>query len=227
MTIKRQYDLPNCSLILEGLEDIGEDKVDILDGRLPMVILVNAECIIGSERKLSGGSIFLENLVKAVSSYAQEILSGLPHPQNTKAEYPLVEISRTENELHRVTVEPPPDSGEATISLDLTTVEFFDLVDAVDRMVSDRATLPQLALELQAVGRRYRQPEQPLADRVTPAVVGVASLAVAAAVFWLIPPPEVREREPELEATPTETIPVNPESAPPRTNPNSENSPTE
>ncbi|WP_036480172.1 DUF4335 domain-containing protein [Myxosarcina sp. GI1] len=221
MSITRQYNLPNCSLILEGLEDVSEDKVNILDGRSPMAILVNAECIIGADRKLSGGSVFLNNLVQAVSNYAQEFLSGLPHPQN-ETEYPQVKITQTENNLHRLTVESQPESSEAVTAIDLTTVEFFDLVDAIDRLASDRATLPQLALELHSVGRRYRKPEQPFADRATPAVVGVASLALAAAVLWLIPPPTVREREPELEATPTETIPTNPQTAPPTANPSSE-----
>ena len=35
--------------------------------------------------------------------------------------------------LHRLTLEPKPDSGETKTEVDITTVELFDLVDAIDR----------------------------------------------------------------------------------------------
>ena len=82
MNIKRQYILPNCNLILEGLEDSDTENVDILDGQSPMSILINAECnFIGSNQTLSGGSVFLRNLSHTVSNYAQGFLSGLSHPK--------------------------------------------------------------------------------------------------------------------------------------------------
>lgn len=221
MSIKRQYSQPNCILVLEGLEDASEAEVDILDGQSPMSILVNAECnFVSSERKLSGGSVFLENLSQAVNTYAQSFLSGLPHPQVTSTEYPQVHIEKIpNNHLHRLTIEPEPNSGEEKQMIDLTTVEFFDLVDTVDQMCSDRLTLPSLSFNLQALSKRYRQPEQPFVERATPAVVGVASLALASAVFFLIPPPQIPEPKLETEATPTETLPTNPAAAPPGSNP--------
>ncbi len=221
MSIKRQYSQPNCVLVLEGLEDTSEAEVGILDGQLPMSILVNAECsFISSNRTISGGSVFLENLSQAVNAYAQSLLSGLSHPQPTSKEYPQIQIEKiSENYLHRLTLEPEPKSGESKQTLDLTTEEFFDLVDTLDQLYSDRSTLPHLSLELQALNKRHRTPEQPLVERATPAVVGVVSLALASAVLFLIPPPQIPEPEAETEAPPTQTLPTDTTTSPPGNNP--------
>lgn len=59
MSTKRQYSLPSCNLILEGIEDVNAESADILSGQLPMSILINAEChLLKSNQKLSGGSVF-------------------------------------------------------------------------------------------------------------------------------------------------------------------------
>ena len=221
MSIKRQYSQPNCILVLEGLEDTSEAEVDILDGQSPMSTLMNAECnFVSSNQQLSGGSVFLENLSQAVSAYAQSFLSGLYHPSAASTEYPQINIEKIpNNHLHRLTLEPEPNSGESKQTIDLTTVEFFDLLDTVDQMYGDHLTLPNLSLKLQALSKRYRQPEQPFVERATPAVLGVASLALASAVFFLIPPPQIPEPQPETETIPTETLPTNPAAAPPGGNP--------
>jgi hypothetical protein len=193
MNIKRQYILPNCTLILEGLEDSDLENADILDGQFPMSILINAECnFLVSNQTLSGGSVFLQNLSRAASNYAQSFLSGLPHPQKENTEYPQVAIHKTDNHLHRLTFKPETDADLEPTEINLTTIELFDLVDAIDRFHADRNTLPSMSLELQSVSKRYRQPEQPLAERLTPIGIGFASLAMAAGAFFVIPPPEVR-----------------------------------
>lgn len=211
MSIKRQYSQPNCVLVLEGLEDTSEAEVGILDGQSPMSILVNAECnFVSADRTISGGSVFLENLAQAVNAYTQSLLSGLSHPQPTATEYPQIQLEKiSDNHLHRLSVEPDPNSGESKQILDLTTVELFDLVDTLDQLYSDRSTLPHLSLELKALGKRYRTPEQPLVERATPAVVGAVSLVLASAFLFLIPPPQVPEPQGETEATPTPTLPSN------------------
>ena len=188
-----------------------------------MSILVNAECtFVGSDQKFSGGSIFLENLARAVSNYAQEILSGMPHRHTEEKEYPQVHIEKVaDKHLHRFTLQPLPNSDEPEQAIELTTVELFDLVDVIDQFYADRSTLPNLALKLQALSKRHRQPEQPLAERVTPLLVGISGLAFAATAFFMIPVPEVGEPEPELEAnpTPTQSLPTQPETSPPGTTP--------
>lgn len=198
MNIKRQYSLPNCNLVLEGLEDPDSENVAILDGHPPMSILINAECnFLNSNQKLSGGSVFLENLSQAVSNYAQGFLSGLSQPNQGTTAYPQIALEKvTEHHLHRLTLEPQPGSDEERAEVNLSTVELFDLVDAIDQFYSDRSTLPNMTLELRSVSKRYRQPEQPLADRLTPIVVGFTGLAMAAGALFMIPTPEIREPKP-------------------------------
>ena len=199
MSTKRQYSLPNCNLILEGLEDVDSESVNILDGQPPMSILINAECIfLKSNQRISGGSIFLQNLSQAVSRYAQSFLSGLSQPEVRTTEYPQVSLALVDKQqLHRLIYEPQPGTDETKTEIDLSTVELFDLVDAIDRFYLDRSTLPNMSLELRSVSRRYRKPEQPLVERMTPVVIGFTSLAIAAGAFFVIPPPEITSPESE------------------------------
>jgi hypothetical protein len=227
MSVTKQYSLPNCNLILEGIEDVSTENADILSGQPPMSILINAEChLLKSNQKLSGGSVFLTNLSRAASNYAQGFLSGLfsvDKSNHSAVEYPQVFISQVpeQQHLHRLTLEPKPDTGEAKTEIDLTTVELFDLVDAIDQFHVDRSVLPNMTLELRPVSKRYRKPEQPLAERLTPVAIGFASLAIAAGAIFMIPIPEI---------APTKSPPVNPtikqESEKPQ-NPPSTNPPAE
>lgn len=216
MNTKRKYSLPNCNLILEGLEDTDAEKVDILEGQFPMSILINAECdFLNSNQKLSGGSVFLENLSLAVSNYAQGVLSGLPQPNKGITEYPQVSIEKVaDKHLHLLTLEPEPDSDETKTQINLTTLELFDLVDAIDQFHADRTTLPSMTLELQSVSKRYRKPEQPIAERLTPVLVGFASLTMAAGALFMIPPPEIRQPETTPTNNTTETEPNSTENTP-------------
>jgi Domain of unknown function (DUF4335) len=196
MSSKRQYSSPNCNLILEGLEDNDAENVDILSGQPPMSMITNAECyLLQSNKKLSGGNVFLTNLAHAASNYAQGFLSGLFPPEkssNSNAEYPHVSIHKIpEQHLHRLTLEPAPDSGEAKTEIDITTIELFDLVDAIDQLYVDRSVLPHMTLELKSVSKRYRKPEQPLTARLTPVAIGLSSLAIAAGALFMLPVPEL------------------------------------
>jgi hypothetical protein len=184
-------------LILEGLEDVDTESVNILDGQPPMSILIDAQCIfLKSNQKLSGGSIFLQNLSHAVSKYAQAFLSGLSQPDVSTTEYPQITLTRSDQQqLHRLTYEPQPGTDDIKTEIDLSTVELFDLVDAIDRFYLDRSTLPNMTLELRSVSRRYRQPEQPLAERLTPLAIGFTSLAIAAGALFIIPPPKTAPPE--------------------------------
>ncbi|BAZ43510.1 hypothetical protein NIES4102_05110 [Chondrocystis sp. NIES-4102] len=210
MNTKRQYSLPNCNLILEGMEDADRENVDILDGKPPMSILINAEFnFLNSQQKLSGGSVFLQNIAHAVSNYAQGLLSGLPHPLKSSNGYPRISLTQVqEKNLHRLTFDPEPGSAETPVEVNLTTVELFDLVDAIDQFYLDRTALPNMNLELRSVSRRYRKPEQPLTERLTPVIVGFASLAMAAGAFFVIPPPEIKPTKPTPANETTKPEPV-------------------
>jgi len=217
MNTKRQYSLPNCNLILEGLEDADAESADILSGQAPLSILINAEChLLNSNQKLTGGSVFLQNLAHAVNRYAQGALSGLFASDKSTTEYPQISIEKIpERHLHRLTLEPQPDSEETKTEIELTTVELFDLVDAIDQLYADRSTLPAMTLELKPLSKRYRKPEQPLAQRLTPVAIGFSSLAIAAGALFMIPLPEIAPPESapvnqttETEAETSETTPI-------------------
>lgn len=215
MTIRRQYSLPNCTLILEGLSDSSATVGSPLDSRPLLNILVNTEChFVGQPRSLSGGRDFLESLVRSVNRYAQEFLSHVPHPQQHGDQRELVQLQQLPDQnLHRLTMQTNQsnaasvgmvyDSASATtmaqgteVQMDLTTVQLFDLVEAIDQFLADRQTLPDIYVTLQPIPRRYRKGDQPLAKRAAPAAVGMSSLAVAALAFFLLPVPQVREPKP-------------------------------
>lgn len=204
MTIRRQYSLPNCTLVLEGLSD--GSSASQLDKRPVLSILMSAECYVtGLGEPLSGGREFFESLVRVVSSYAQEFMSGVHYPDRYGPNLGMVQLQRIDGNLHRLTVLPasagsPTQTDQKTelsAQVDLTTVQLFDLVEAIDQFFADTQTLPELSLQLTPISKRYVKSAEPLAKRSLPAVVGVSSLALAAMAFFLVPVPEVqRPRDP-------------------------------
>ena len=208
MTIRRQYSLPNCTLILDGLSN---DTEATKDGRPLINILVNAEChFVGSNQILSGGRVFFENLVKATSAYAQEFLSGFAHPYEAQ-DSERVSLEKTEKNAHRLIWQPDAEQ-EKRAEIELTTVQLFDLVEAIDQFFADSQTLPEFALSIEPVSKRYRPAEEPLVQRAAPVAIGTASLAFAAIAFFFVPVPEVREPEPQLQSP--NQIPLTPEAPP-------------
>jgi hypothetical protein len=204
MTIRRQYSLPNCTLVLEGLSD--GSATSQLDKRPVLSILMSAECYVtGLGEPLSGGREFFESLVRVVSSYAQEFMSGVHYPDRYGPNLGMVQLHRIDGNLHRLTVLPTETGSpsqidqkpELSAKVDLTTVQLFDLVEAIDQFFADTQTLPELSLQLTPISKRYVKSAEPLAKRSLPAVVGVSSLALAAMAFFLVPVPEVqRPRDP-------------------------------
>jgi hypothetical protein len=204
MNIRRQYSLPNCTLVLEGLSDMNNP----LDNNLSIV--VNVECYFATiNQKLEGGRAFLESLVKAVNAYAQECLSGVHHPREAVEEGDRVELTALDNGFsHRLTWYSSAEPKTEPVSLDLTTVEFFDLVEAVDQFIADGQALPDFSVKLQPVSRRYRQPDEPLVQRAIPATLGLVGIAIATLMVYFLPIPEVKKPEPKPQASPTQTAPT-------------------
>lgn len=192
MTIQRQYSLPNCTLILEGLTDpLASSQAEI---RPVMALLINAECHLpGQEKPLAGGREFFESLVTAVSLYAQEFLSGIHLPRHTYSDKPsFVKLERIDRIYHRLTIEPSADHTTTTAhKVDLSTVQLFDLVEAIDQFVADTQTLPFWSLNLAPVSKRYAFAREPLAKQAVPAAIGVSGLALAAIAFLMLPMPKV------------------------------------
>ena len=188
MTIRRQYTLPNCNLILEGMS--GEDA---LNPQAPMTVLLNAECQFpGIGDPLVGGRDFLEALIAAVSRYAQGLLSGVPVRPKPGAAAQEVSLAAAEDHRHRlILTSQEKENGQVPATVTLTTVQFFDLMEAIDQLLADGQTLPDLSLTLASVPRRDTQPQEPLVQRAAPLAVGTSSLVAAAALFFLVPNPEV------------------------------------
>lgn len=198
MTIQRQYSLPNCTLLLEGLGDL--TATNSPDARPLMSVLINAECHLpGQEKPLSGGREFLENLVSAVSHYAQEILSGVHDHSHAKQSSSLVQLHRLDQNHHRLSVLPEgatPGSGIAaqlTRQIDLTTVQLFDLVEAVDQFFADAQTLPDLSLNIAPLSKRYSRGVESISRQTVPAALGVSSVALAAIALLALPVPKINQ----------------------------------
>ncbi|MBD2093092.1 DUF4335 domain-containing protein [Microcoleus sp. FACHB-1515] len=189
MTILRQYSLPNCKLILQGL---GDPAVPLDPIRPLLSVLVNAEChFSGYEQPIQGGREFFENLAACVSQYAQEFLSSIQHP----IAQGIVQLQKLDANHHRLTVLPQTD-GQQAQAIDLGTVQLFDLVEAIDQFVADPQTLPDFKLGLAPLSKRYVASSEPIAQRAAPVAIGLSSLAAAAALLFFIPIPEVRRPEP-------------------------------
>lgn len=192
---QRNYSSPNCMLFLQGFTD------DSAGEGLPVLsVLTTAQCqIVGYEQILSGGKEFLVNLIQAVNSYTQEILSGISHPHQSETENHLIFLEKIpEKNRHLLIWQENKDSDDNKIELELSTIQLFDLVEALDQCLNDSTTLPDLDLNLKPVSRRYRQAEENIIQQSTPAALGFVSLAVAAIALFFIPNPS-EIKDPRLE----------------------------
>lgn len=194
MNVQRQYSLPSCKLILEGLADVSAGAM----ARPPVSTVSNVECYFsGYEKPLTGGRELLESLTVAVSDYAQAFLSGIPRPiafRDRSNHRRLVELERVDQSLHRLIVQPQAADGAALIQpqqFDLSTVQLFDLVEAIDQFCADAQTLPDLALNLQSLPKRYAASQEPIGKRAAAPALGVSGLAIAALALFFVPAPPV------------------------------------
>lgn len=218
MTIQRQYSLPNCTLVLEGLSDPAASG-DMAHSLLSVV--TGFQCyFVGQEKPLTGGRDLLNQLVTTVSDYAQTYLSGISH-RSRAAEFSgavadrsgqSIQIAQMGPTRHRLLIQPQvvqADSAVATTPLeyDLTTVQLFDLVEAIDQMLADGQTLPNLTLNLSPLPKRHAAVQKPATQQTVPALLGVAGLAAAAVALFFVPIPEVRRPEPPAPNTTSQTQP--------------------
>jgi hypothetical protein len=208
MTAQRQYILPNCNLIVEGLVT-GEES----DPTSPLTVVLNSECSFpGTSNRLSGGREFLNALVKTVSDYAQSLLSGVPYPLATAptADQPVV-LQPTEDHRHQLVATLTDNTGaETQQTIALNAVQLFDLVEAVDQLLADTFTLPDMALQVTPLNRRHARPTEPAAQRLIPAAVGVSTLAAASVLLFMLPVPEF---EPQRSDREEQSELVNPDAA--------------
>jgi Domain of unknown function (DUF4335) len=223
MTIRRQYSLPNCTLILDGLSD-GSSSTGIADSRPLMSSLFNAEChFVGAKQPLLGGRDFLTSLVATVSNYAQEFLSGISHPLQPQTPDSLVSLVKGDGEhVHhlKATLEnnsTPIGTTESSSTgkpteIKLSTVQLFDLLEAIDQFLADRRTLPDIMVPLQPVRKAIAQP---ISAHAAPAGLGLASLVVASLIGYALPAPQSVTAPKSINPAPV----VAPKTAKPATSP--------
>ena len=213
--IKRQYLSPNCTLFVDGFSDDSSDQISPV-----MSILTQVQFqIIGVPQILSGGLSFVENLMKAISSYTQSLLSGLPHPSaKIDSNSDLIEFQKHDDQNRHLLIiwDGDKSSNEKKIEIELTTIQLFDLQDTIDQLAQDNATLPQITNTLEPLSRRYRQSDVSIVEQSTPAVLGFVSLSIAAAIMFMIPHPTTIEdpnlATPAIESQTEEVIPSEDES---------------
>jgi hypothetical protein len=213
MSIQRQYSLPNCQLVVEGRAAEPKDGAATAIALRPTLSeATHVECYFsGNEAPLVGGRDLLDSLAQVVSEYAQEFLSGVSHPDahNQRRKSRLVQIERIDSNLHRLTVQPIINNGQGkTIDSqtvhsqrDLTTVQLFDLVEAIDQFFADAQTLPEVGLQLSPLAKRYAAAQEPVMQRSLPALLGLSGLAAAAAAMFALPLPEVKPVDPVQPST--------------------------
>ena len=207
-SIERQYLTPNCTLSLQGFSDD-----DNSENSLVMSVLTQAHCqIVGAPQNLQGGLTFLEHLAKAISNYTQSLLSGLTHHWESTETSDYIHIEKIDDKnRHLLVWQAEKDSDEKKIEIELTTIQLFDLQDAIDQCYRDQYTLPELEDEIPPLSRRYRQAEFSLVEQSTPAALGFVSFSLAAILLFLIPNPSKIE-DPNLEPAPVNTeVEVTPE----------------
>jgi len=190
MSIQRLYSLPNCTLRLEGNQDnTSASPPEVLSN------LTEAECQFpGIQQSLTGGKEFLVGLVTAVSRYGQAFLSGVHVSDRQSHSSTLVHLERLGENQHRLIAQL---TGAEPIQIDLTTVQLFDLVEAIDQFFADTQTLPDLSPAWKPVSQRYVQASVPAVQRAAPAALGISGLALAAIAFFFVPVPEIeRPTEP-------------------------------
>ena len=174
MPIQRFYNLPTCTLQIEGISAEGGDRLSILT-RFEFKFHHNG-------KQVSGDRELLDSLIKSTGKYAQAL-------QNANAllvEDQLVSLKPVGIYQHHLQVKSRDDlNGDSRTEFNLTTVQLFDLVETLDRLCLD----PQTVLDLKAV----IQPVISSTKRVAallPALIGVSSLAIASAILFLLPAPK-------------------------------------
>lgn len=145
------------------------------------------------------------------------MISGLPRPQ-TAISSDLIQLRSLDRDRHQLTSN---DNG-SEVALELNSLQLFDLVDAIDQLIADPLTLPDLQIGLAPLPRRHVPALVPLPQRAAAPAVGLAGLAIAAAALFALPIPEVkppRENLPQTEQTTSGANSNPPATEPPASSP--------
>lgn len=227
MSINRQFSLPNCVLILEGLSTAPEGTT--LDSRPELSVLTRFECYFAREKQaLVGGLDLLQGLVAATNDCVQACISGVPSATKrgdavAKVELKPVdggfELTVPEDLLSKKLSDFASGAETASVQLHLSAVQLFDLMEAIDQLAADQQTLPSLKPQIRPRNRQETLSRSVLVEKSAPVALGAAGVAIAAAALFFVPAPKVPEpKEPEASPPSTLTQPspaVPPAAAPP------------
>jgi Domain of unknown function (DUF4335) len=229
MPIQRQYSLPDCVLTLDGLSNSPEAAAT--GNRTELSVLTRVECYFAGEKNpLVGGREFLEGLVKATNDCVQAWISGIKSA--TKVDDAKVQIQPTQDGKFTLMVPSAllfQTNAAASLSdmdglekpaqeLHISTVQLFDLMEAVDQLMADRQTLPDLQVSIQPRSRKEVMSPQLIVEQSAPIALGAASVAIAAAAVFFIPAPKVPTPPKQLQTQPTIEKPESPAGKPPQPN---------
>ncbi|WP_308254348.1 DUF4335 domain-containing protein [Geminocystis sp. GBBB08] len=144
--------------------------------------------------------------MKAVSAYAQELLSGLTRTCEYTNDNNYISLSKVpEKNRHLLLWQEKKEDTNHQLRIELSTVQFFDLLETIDQLCADNYTLPQLQDHLKPLSSRHRQGDISIIQQSTPAVLGFFSLALVAIALFIIPNPSIiKDPNQELKPTPTQ-----------------------
>jgi Domain of unknown function (DUF4335) len=212
MSVQRQYSLPYCTLALEGLSQ-GALTSDAF-GRPSLDVVIRFECkLMGQDKRLVGGKELLEGLQVASAEAAQSWLSGVQPLRGhftPKGGGDDVLLTPTQDDHFDLTVQQTvlatSEPSTEPVHLKLSLLQLFDLVEAFDQLLADSQTLPKLAWQPTSLLRSQSSTTGSSLKNTAPPFLGTSGLAVAAALLFLMPIPQVR-RSPEPSA-PQQTAPA-------------------
>lgn len=199
MTIQRTYNLPNCTLLIEGISP-GSSNI--------LSILTNFECRFHhTQSAIAGGRKLLDALVESVGQYAQDLSGG-----NVVAiAVPPVRLEPLNAHAHQLNIDPSDDVNlplAQPLTIRLNTIQLFDLMESLDRLCLDRQTLPDLVLVTNTSELVIQSKTK---ERVIPAVMGIAGFAIAASAMFLIPVPKP---QPQSQLQSQTSTPIKPNASP-------------
>lgn len=122
---------------------------------------------------------FFQQLITAVSNYTQELLSKVV---NAPTAQQVGNVRLEKGQEHRLTAQ----SEQSEVDWQLSTVQLFDLTEAIDQFLADGSTLPTLLVGIQPAPRAAKGA---VSAQAAPIGLGLSGLAATALAFYLVPAP--------------------------------------